>query len=377
MAALVVVPLKPFLQEAGLGGYEYALREAGMETANDILDVEAPMELLELSCLEQQALIRSLVELRRTIRPPLPLPPGKRYHFYVVHSDAHLAEPLTRSLEREGATVFTNHVVTYRRSEGSISRWHVPKPGFSPIGANRTAERMGHGSYQHSYSGGGGCSGGGGADTSLSLSPSVTQQLSMHRDLSETLQSFHGTIAEAHPSHRTALGAGRGAATAGLDETTERGAEACMRATRHVVFVLGEGTLAKEYVLQELRWAKQHEVRVIGLYDPTVNVDKALKSLPPDLKKFVSGLDYRPLQVAVYEAAATTPARAEPEGEKCEDGLEAGSPPAAVEREESPFALEVNVGSPRRSREEPFTPGGQAEAKTVDWILKTAGGYRS
>ena len=43
---------------------------------------------------------------------------------------------------------------------------------------------MAHGSYQHSYSGGGGCSGGGGADTSLSLAPSVTQQLSMQRDLS-------------------------------------------------------------------------------------------------------------------------------------------------------------------------------------------------
>eukprot|EP01043_Picozoa_sp_COSAG02_P006198 COSAG02_NODE_174_length_31243_cov_76.084543_20_plen_161_part_00 len=80
---------------------------------------------------------------------------------------------------------------------------------------------MGHGSYQHSYSGGGGCSGGGGASTSLSLSPSVTKQLSMHRDLSETLQSFQGSIAEAHPSHRIALAGGRGAATAGLDETTE------------------------------------------------------------------------------------------------------------------------------------------------------------
>ena len=68
--------------------------------------------------------------------PPLPLPPGKRYHFYVVHSDLMLAEPLVRSLERRGATVFTNHVVTYRRAEGSISRWHVPKAGFSPIGTN-------------------------------------------------------------------------------------------------------------------------------------------------------------------------------------------------------------------------------------------------
>jgi hypothetical protein len=84
----------------------------------------------------RRALIRSLVELRRTIMPPLPLPPGKRYHFYVVHSDQMLAEPLVRSLERRGATVFTNHVVTYRRAEGSISRWHVPKAGFSPIGTN-------------------------------------------------------------------------------------------------------------------------------------------------------------------------------------------------------------------------------------------------
>ena len=43
---------------------------------------------------------------------------------------------LTRSLERKGATMFTNHVVTYRRAEGSMSRWHVPKRGFSPIGTN-------------------------------------------------------------------------------------------------------------------------------------------------------------------------------------------------------------------------------------------------
>ena len=47
-----------------------------------------------------------------------------------------LERSLERSLERRGATVFTNHVVTYRRAEASISRWHVPKAGFSPIGTN-------------------------------------------------------------------------------------------------------------------------------------------------------------------------------------------------------------------------------------------------
>jgi hypothetical protein len=77
-----------------------------------------------------------LIELRRTITPPLPLPPGKHYHFYIIHSDPELAELLVRSLERKGAATFTNHVVTYRRGEGSMSRWHVPKRGFSSIGAN-------------------------------------------------------------------------------------------------------------------------------------------------------------------------------------------------------------------------------------------------
>jgi hypothetical protein len=181
----LAVSLRSFLQEAGLGGYEHALKEAGIRTANDILEVEEPLELLDLSCLEEQcvacrqldlmllllllllllrrdaravacpgislirvrtpkcrALIRSLVELRRTVMPPLPLPPGKRYHFYIIHSDPELAELLTRSLERKGATTFTNHVVTYRRAEGSMSRWHVPKRGFSPIGANRAVHAL-------------------------------------------------------------------------------------------------------------------------------------------------------------------------------------------------------------------------------------------
>ena len=70
-----------------------AAQDAGIRSANDILEVEKPLELLELSCLEEQALIRSLVELRRTVTPPLPLPPGKKYHFYIVHSDATVAEP--------------------------------------------------------------------------------------------------------------------------------------------------------------------------------------------------------------------------------------------------------------------------------------------
>jgi hypothetical protein len=51
---MAVVALTAFLQEAGLGGYEYALKEAGIRTANDILEVDQPLELLDLSCLEEQ-----------------------------------------------------------------------------------------------------------------------------------------------------------------------------------------------------------------------------------------------------------------------------------------------------------------------------------
>ena len=254
---------------------------------------------------------------------------------------------------------------------------------------------MAHGSYQHSYSGGGGCSGGGGADTSLSLSPSVTQQLSMQRDLSRSLQSFQGTIAEAHPSHRMALSAGRSAATAGLDETTEvrrappprawlhrhrdggstdsrprarpqRGAEACMRQARHTVLLLGRGTLSREFALQELRWARQHEVRLIGLHDPGVDVREELEALPADLKPSVASLDYRPC--TLLEEQATD------QGE--------GGGEGATEAEDAGRALQVDVASPAGSApasvsaQPEFHPGGGVDAKTLAWVLGAAGGYR-
>jgi hypothetical protein len=101
----------------------------------------------------------------------------------------------------------------------------------------------------------------------MTLSPAVTQQLSMHRDLSragpmgspgrvgpnDSLSSFSAHIGAAHPSHRRVLGHGS-SATAGLDETTERGAELVMRGARHALLLLSHGTLTREYVLQELRW---------------------------------------------------------------------------------------------------------------------------
>ena len=253
---------------------------------------------------------------------------------------------------------------------------------------------MAHGSYQHSYSGGGGCSGGGGADTSLSLSPSVTQQLSMQRDLSRSLQSFQGTIAEAHPSHRMALSAGRSAATAGLDETTEvrrnvfffcvlpaaaagstdsrprarpqRGAEACMRQARHALLLLGPGTLSREFALQELRWARQHEVRLIGLHNPGVDVREELEALPADLKPSVASLDYRPCTLLEEQAAD--------EGE--------GGGEGATEAEDAGRALQVDVASPAGSApasvsaQPEFHPGGGVDAKTLAWVLGAAGGYR-
>jgi hypothetical protein len=125
---------------------------------------------------------------------------------------------------------------------------------------------------------------------------------------------------------------------------------------------------------------------VIGLYDPTTNIDRALAALPPDLKKFVSGLDYRPLQIPSDQEAmpaagetpagagtGTTGAEAEHEGGEQEQQAGAG---AGEGDNGTPLALEVSVGSPagsRRSPQEPFTPGGQVETQTISWILRAAG----
>eukprot|EP01048_Picozoa_sp_COSAG05_P005745 COSAG05_NODE_350_length_10922_cov_2274.791370_1_plen_411_part_00 len=286
----MTISLADFLREAGLSGYEYALKEAGISCANDILEEDNPLDLLELSFVEQQNFVRALVELRRRVIPSLPLPPGKTIHFYVSHSSRDLVEPVVYSLERAGATIFTHHAVTYRRAQGSISRWHIPRSGYMSAGVHRTADRLGTGNYQHQYGGGGSNHKG------VTLSPAVTQQLSMHRDLSQSLRGFSDTIAQAHPSHRRVLGETT-SATAGLDETTEVGAEAFMRESRHTLLVLSAGTLSREYVLQELRWAVQHCVPIVGVYEEGLDVRTELKSAPPDLKATLAKIDLGVLSV--------------------------------------------------------------------------------
>ena len=286
----MTISLADFLREAGLSGYEYALKEAGISCANDILEEANPLDLLELSFVEQQNFVRALVELRRRVIPSLPLPPGKTIHFYVSHSSRDLVEPVVYSLERAGATIFTHHAVTYRRAQGSISRWHIPRSGYMPAGVHRTADRLGTGNYQHQYGGGGSNHKG------VTLSPAVTQQLSMHRDLSQSLRGFSDNIAQAHPSHRRVLGETT-SATAGLDETTEVGAEAFMRESRHMLLVLSAGTLSREYVLQELRWAVQHCVPIVGVYEEGLDVRTELKSAPPDLKATLAKIDLVVLSV--------------------------------------------------------------------------------
>ena len=65
---MVVVALRAFLEEAGLSGYEHALKEAGIRTANDILEVERPLELLQLSYLEEQCVQPSRCVLQYSCR---------------------------------------------------------------------------------------------------------------------------------------------------------------------------------------------------------------------------------------------------------------------------------------------------------------------
>jgi hypothetical protein len=295
--------LVDFLREAGLAGYAYSLEEAGFRTALDVLTEEQPLELLDLSYVEEQRFIRALVELRRRVFPPLPLPPGKTVHFYISHSRRDLVEPLVASLEKAGATIYTHHVVTYKRTQGSISRWSIPRMGFAASGTHRTAERLGTGNYQHQY-------GGGGSRGGVTLSPAVTQQLSMHRDLSQSLASFSDEIAKAHPSHRRVLGE-TSSSTSGLDETTERGAEQFVRETRHMILLLSEGTLKKEYVLQELRWAVQHCVQIIGLYEEGTDLWLELSGSPPDLKPELLKVDFRAFETGIELPVGTASSAAE------------------------------------------------------------------
>eukprot|EP01043_Picozoa_sp_COSAG02_P006199 COSAG02_NODE_174_length_31243_cov_76.084543_21_plen_118_part_00 len=111
---------------------------------------------------------------------------------------------------------------------------------------------------------------------------------------------------------------------------------------------------------------------VIGLYDPTTtrNIDQALACLPPDLKKFASGLDYRPVQLEA-KTAAPGPNGEEPTEEPtepAEGGEEA--------QQSSPSALEVSVNSPAGSYEgdqAQVTPVGEVATQTIEWILRASG----
>lgn len=113
---------------------------------------------------------------------------------------------------------------------------------------------------------------------------------------------------------------------------------------------------------------------MIGLYDPTMrNIDQALATLPADLKKFTSGLDYRPLQLQMDEAET-------PSGSSAENSNEAKEEVAAgaaedVQQHSSSSPLEIKVGSPagsQRSEQAPFAPAGQVATETIAWILRAA-----
>lgn len=139
-----------------------------------------------------------------------------------------------------------------------------------------------------------------------------------------------------------------------------------MRQARHALLLLGRGTLSREFALQELRWASQHEVRLIGLHDPGVDVREELEALPADLKPSVASLDYRPCTLLEEQAAE--------EGE--------GGGEGATEAEDAGRALQVDVASPAGSApasvsaQPEFHPGGGVDAKTLAWVLGAAGGYR-
>ena len=119
---------------------------------------------------------------------------------------------------------------------------------------------------------------------------------------------------------------------------------------------------------------------MIGLYDPTSThrIDQILAKLPPDLKKFASGIDYRPVQLA--SGGAETP---EP-GSTGEDSNEAEEEPSAkTETEEvtpqqsTSNQLQVSVDSPaglhRSDQAHQFIANGEVATATISWILRSAG----
>jgi hypothetical protein len=123
----------------------------------------------------------------------------------------------------------------------------------------------------------------------------------------------------------------------------------------------------------------RYQVRVIGLYDPTTtrNIDQALACLPPDLKKFVSGLDYRPVQLQFVDAETAAPG---PNGEDSNEPTEEPTEPTEVEekaaQQSSPIPLEVSVNSPAgsyQSDQAQFTPVGEVATETIAWVLRASG----
>ena len=114
---------------------------------------------------------------------------------------------------------------------------------------------------------------------------------------------------------------------------------------------------------------------MIGLYDPTCtrNIDRALAALPPDLKKFASGLDYRPLQLKMDEPEAPSGLGGE-DSNVAKEELEKEAAKDAQLSSSSP--LEIKVSSPagsHPSEQAPFAPAGQVATETVAWILRSAG----
>jgi hypothetical protein len=159
----------------------------------------------------------------------------------------------------------------------------------------------------------------------------------------------------------------------GGQSSTRYGARPCSE--------LGNCVVAATRMLQihSASHPRRCQVRVIGLYDPTTarNIDQALARLPPDLKKFASGLDYRPIQLLLDEAETTVQG---PNGEESNEVTE--EPTVSVEAEEvaaqqsSPNPLEVSVNSPAGSYESDqvqFTPVGEVATQTITWILRAAG----
>lgn len=198
-----------------------------MRSLEDLLDLEEPQSVLRLKPVEEQAMLRALVLLRRRLRPPFPLPSGKTYNFYVIHNPStggatqgllphesptlsptptcrwphaaltrfcgatgSTASAVVNSLRKRGARVFLPELVTVHGVDGSHSRWHQPghhstSPGSAgtPMGLALSAERQATGTFRFAYGAGGGQHAG------TTESPSSTRELS-----AQTLLDRSGTL---------------------------------------------------------------------------------------------------------------------------------------------------------------------------------------